>query len=350
MSETTTESAPDEMPAPVELIDTDDPGTEPPPDWDDHVHADTDAPEVLSFMAAAVHINGFTVSADRNAIGIRSYTVPGTTVVLPVRSEIAPLLIGAAAEFHATVEPLVSGWCWGYAYRNVTGGSTPSFHAAGIAIDLNAPRHPIGKANTFTPAQADRIRAIARKYGLRWGGEYSGRKDAMHLEVILSRAAALDLVHRIQSGGQPTPPSTGRRTLRQGMTGPDVRDVQAKVGATADGVFGPKTTAAVKAFQARHGLTADGIVGPRTWAVLDAPPPPAPIPGARPTVRNGTSGPAVAELQRILNAWYPDQPRLAVDGQFGARTEARVRLLQQRAGLAVDGVCGPRTWAVLLGR
>lgn len=37
---------------------------------------------------------------------------------------------------------------------------------------------------------------------------------------------------------------------------------------TADGVFGEKTEAAVKAFQRAQGLTADGIVGAKTWAAL----------------------------------------------------------------------------------
>jgi murein L,D-transpeptidase YcbB/YkuD len=37
-----------------------------------------------------------------------------------------------------------------------------------------------------------------------------------------------------------------------------------------DGIYGPKTLAAVKAFQANKGLKVDGIVGPKTWAKLAA--------------------------------------------------------------------------------
>lgn len=38
-----------------------------------------------------------------------------------------------------------------------------------------------------------------------------------------------------------------------------------------DGVFGPKTETALKAFQASRGLTPDGIAGPRTWGQLADP-------------------------------------------------------------------------------
>lgn len=59
-------------------------------------------------------------------------------------------------------------------------------------------------------------------------------------------------------------------TLRVGSTGTEVQCLQGKVGATADGKFGPMTAVAVKAYQASHGLTADGIVGALSRAVLNA--------------------------------------------------------------------------------
>lgn len=46
------------------------------------------------------------------------------------------------------------------------------------------------------------------------------------------------------------------------------RLVQAKLGLTVDGAYGPLTRHAVRAFQAAHGLTVDGIVGPQTLAAL----------------------------------------------------------------------------------
>ncbi len=47
-----------------------------------------------------------------------------------------------------------------------------------------------------------------------------------------------------------------------------MRLLQRRLGITVDGIFGPGTQRAVKAFQRRRGLTADGIVGPATWAAL----------------------------------------------------------------------------------
>jgi hypothetical protein len=57
--------------------------------------------------------------------------------------------------------------------------------------------------------------------------------------------------------------------LKLGSKGEQVKLLQAKLGLTADGVFGPKTEAAVKAWQLKNGLVADGIVGPKTWSELN---------------------------------------------------------------------------------
>lgn len=64
--------------------------------------------------------------------------------------------------------------------------------------------------------------------------------------------------------------------LRNGSRGDEVKALQTALTAagfdagTADGIFGPKTDAAVRAFQESKGLGVDGIVGPKTMAALES--------------------------------------------------------------------------------
>jgi zinc D-Ala-D-Ala carboxypeptidase len=71
------------------------------------------------------------------------------------------------------------------------------------------------------------------------------------------------------------------RTLQEGSSGSDVKELQIRIAGWAadsasktyvavDGQFGPATKAAVQRFQRAYGLTADGIVGPATQAKLNA--------------------------------------------------------------------------------
>jgi hypothetical protein len=145
--------------------------------------------------------NGFPISPDASELGVRSYTVPGTSVHLSVRSDIAPLLIGFAAEFNRLIEPLHAGQCFGYNYRTIKGSTTWSNHAGGVAIDLNSLLHPWGAVGTFPDATVPVIRSLAARYGLRWGGDYRGKKDEMHFEVLLVFGQALALAQRLPAAG-----------------------------------------------------------------------------------------------------------------------------------------------------
>jgi len=83
------------------------------------------------------------------------------------------------------------------------------------------------------------------------------------------------------------------------------------------------------------------IVGYGRPAYGDAAPPP-PTDGM---LRRGSTGEAVKALQRDLNTVM--HSGLAVDGNFGAATDAAVRAFQSRYHLAVDGVYGPASAAMM---
>ena len=111
---------------------------------------------------------------------------------------------------------------------------------------------------------------------------------------------------------------------------------------TIDGVEGPTTAAAVRAFQRRARLPVDGIVGARTRAALGRYG--RHTLGTRP-LRAGAFGWDVAELQFLL-AWH-GFPSGAFDGRLGAHTAAALGRFQRFAGLVPDGVAGPATLAAL---
>lgn len=65
-----------------------------------------------------------------------------------------------------------------------------------------------------------------------------------------------------------SPSGPVRPVLGVGDKGHYVKQVQEKLGITADGDFGPITENAVKLFQQQAGLVVDGIVGRNTWEAL----------------------------------------------------------------------------------
>ena len=73
--------------------------------------------------------------------------------------------------------------------------------------------------------------------------------------------------------------------------------------------------------------------------------PPPPPPTVRPTLREGSRGDAVVELQMMLISlgYNPG----STSGIFGPLTNTAVRSFQRDNGLVVDGIVGPITWAAL---
>jgi peptidoglycan hydrolase-like protein with peptidoglycan-binding domain len=111
-----------------------------------------------------------------------------------------------------------------------------------------------------------------------------------------------------------------------------------------DGIFGPKTDAAVRAFQGEKNLAVDGIVGPRTWSALIV------------QVRQGSRGDAVRGVQeefQFRNLSGDPGTGLQIDGIFGPKTDAAVRGFQKALSrdfpeVVVDGIVGPVTWRALV--
>lgn len=118
-----------------------------------------------------------------------------------------------------------------------------------------------------------------------------------------------------------------------------------------DGVYGPATVDAVRAFQRTYGLTEDGIMGRATWNVLynvylgilssvsyEEPQGLAlPFPGRN--LSEGSRGADVRDLQIYLNyiaASYPSIPAVQEDGVYGAETQAAVDAFRRQFGFVSD--------------
>lgn len=237
--------------------------------------------------------NGWKAN-DRSVVSTR--LVPGTGVKVAVRNgDPGDLLLEVMGRFDREVEDLDQGADdWGYAERPVRGGTDLSNHASGTAIDGNATKHPLGTepSANFTREQVDAIHRILAATRVprgvqvvRWGGDYSGRKDGMHFE------------------------------LNDGTTVEDTSVALAQLRASSTGV--PVSAAAQVA--AGGGFLQRGV--PKSAAV--------------------------AKLQRVLAAWY-GLPASFADGLYGPATEDAVRRVQEHTpGLKVDGIAGPATLRAL---
>jgi peptidoglycan hydrolase-like protein with peptidoglycan-binding domain len=148
---------------------------------------------------------------------------------------------------------------------------------------------------------------------------------------------------------------SGMVGLKSGSLGDTVKSLQQaliKAGVSvrggADGIFGPATAQALKAFQQSQGLNPSGVVDDATLAALQNPKAP-----ASPTTSGdggyavfGEKGTRVIQLQSALvNAGI--SVRGGVDGDFGGGTSAAVMDFQRVHGLNATGKVNEATASAL---
>ena len=67
----------------------------------------------------------------------------------------------------------------------------------------------------------------------------------------------------------------------------------------------------------------------------------------RPTLRKGSRGEAVREMQERLISLGYDLGKCGADGIFGSKTLKAVKAFQKDCGITADGICGPITYSKL---
>ena len=216
---------------------------------------------------------------------------------------------------------------------------------------------------TYDTKTVTAVKAFQQKNGLKVDGICGEGTQALLFGTGMSSSATPTPTPKPTA--TPVPPMekpTG--TVRSGSKGDNARLVQQRLidlkylTGKADGIFGSKSVAALKAFQTKNGLVADGVAGSGTNAVLfsykaipadykapatqaPATPTPSPAPITKDNVvliKKGVSGSAVLRLQQRLEAlgYYTSSQ----DGICDTDDVEAIRLFQQKNGLTADGIAG----------
>lgn len=138
-----------------------------------------------------------------------------------------------------------------------------SGHSYGCDVDINVDDGKDGAggsinygANSYQP---DGLIKLATHWGFEWGGAWRNSKDGMHFSCI-----------RVISSTKHNPIPIGLPALSVGSRGVDVIKLQTKLHykgyrLKVDGIFGPKTAAALTDWQRKCGFKVTGQTDTETW-------------------------------------------------------------------------------------
>ena len=205
-----------------------------------------------------------------------------------------------------------------------------------------------------------------------WGSQELAQQGLNSTQILRNYYGDVEIVPDAPvRGAQQSYPGT---PLRLGSRGPFVTVIQTELNRISrnypaipripevDGIFGPKTEAAVRKFQEIFDLDVDGVVGKATWyalvrlytAVLSlselrsqgqqfyA------VNWAYPSgLQQGARGDKVRHLQymlSVLSEFIPQVPEVTIDGIFGPATRNAVIAAQGFLGLPQTGVVDETTW------
>ena len=205
-----------------------------------------------------------------------------------------------------------------------------------------------------------------------WGSENLARQGYTYDQILRSYYGNVEIVPNAPVRGiMSSYPGT---PLQRGSTGPNVVVVQVALNRiaqnypaipkipTADGIYGSRTEASVRAFQQIFNLTPDGIVGPATWyAIVRLYTAVTELSELRSQgqqfyavnwsspsgLQVGDSGEKVRLLQymlSVLSQYISGIPPISVDGIFGNNTRNAVLAAQRRFRLPETGIVDSATW------
>ncbi|TFV83169.1 M15 family metallopeptidase [Blastococcus sp. CT_GayMR16] len=154
--------------------------------------------------------NGFSAN-DRSQV--ETYLIGGKTKVALRKGAPGWLLQHLGNWFDANIRDIDPGILddWGYAERPIRGGTELSNHASGTALDVDATKWPLGVEPTkyLTKDEIAKLKDHLTLYegAIRWGGDYTGRKDPMHFEINRDEAFCARIQAKLLAAPGYTPPS-----------------------------------------------------------------------------------------------------------------------------------------------